>query len=280
MIPFIASLLALTVGTGIWLLIAGTRPAPDTAPRRRRSLTRNQRRQLLILAAATAAGIVLWLITGYFVAVVALPVIAWLIPHLVPRSASVPTITRLNAMEEWTRSLTGVLGAGAGIEQAIIASRSSAPAALSSEVGMLAARLQAGIPIERALESFGDDLDDPTGDILTGSLILGARRRGTGLARLLDGTAETISEDVAARRLIEADRSKPRSNARIIAIIAIVVLLGEFIFNPTYVEPYRTPIGQLLLAALGGLFLASLWWMNAATREPKSQRLLHTGGTR
>lgn len=279
MIPLTASLIALTIGAGIWVLITGAQPAPARPARSSRTLTRSQRRQILTFAVATVLGAVAWLLSGYFVALLALPAIAWIAPHLLPRSAGVPTITRLNAMEEWTRSLTGVLGAGAGIEQAIIASRASAPAALSSEVGMLAARLQAGIPIERALESFGDDLDDPTGDLLTGSLILGARRRGTGLARLLDGTAETISEDVAARRLIEADRSKPRSNARTIAIIAIVVIAGEFIFNPSYVEPYRSPIGQLLLVVLIAIFLTSLWWMNAATREPKGQRILHTGGT-
>lgn len=282
MLPLIAVLLTLVAGAGIWLLIVGSRrtvPAP-TRPKHR-ALTRPQRRQLRLALIGLVVGIVLWLLSGYIVTVLAGPVLALLAPHLIPRSTGKSTIERLNAMEEWTRSLTGLLGASAGIEQAIIASRSSAPDALKEEVGMLAARLQAGIPIERALEAFGDDLNDPTGDLLTGSLILGTRRRGSGLARLLDGTAQTISDDVAARRQIEADRAKPRSNARLIAIIATLVIAGQFLLNPGFVEPYKTPIGQIVLIALVAVFLAALWWMNLATRERPGRRLLvPSGGTR
>lgn len=282
MMPLIASLCAVVVGVGLWLVISGLRPSQSAAaPARRSHLTRSQRQQLRLLLIGVAVGLLLWIITGYLVAIIALPVLLFLAPHLIPRSTGKNTIKRLNAMEEWTRSLTGLLGASSGIEQAIIASRSSAPEALQEEIGMLAARLQAGIPIERALDTFGDDLDDPTGDLLTGSLILGTRRRGSGLARLLDGTAQTIADDVAARRQIEADRAKPRANARIIAVIAIAIIAGQFILNPAYVEPYKTPIGQIVLVVLVAVFLTGLWWMNFSSREPKGRRLLRaTGGAR
>lgn len=279
MIPAIAGLLVLVAGAGVWLVIVGIRRSDEATPRsRRRELTLSQRKQLRLALIGAGVGFLLWLITGYFVLVLAVPALALLAPHLIPRANGQSTIERLNAMEEWTRSLSGLLGASAGIEQAIIASRSSAPEALKTEIGMLAARLQTGISVERALEAFGDDLDDPTGDLLTGSLILGSRRRGSGLVKLLEGTAQTISDDVAARRQIEADRAKPRANARLIALIAIVVILGQFILNPGYVAPYQTPLGQTLLVALVALFLAALWWMNASSREPKGLRLLRPTG--
>lgn len=279
MMPTIAALIVAAAGAGLWLLVTGLRPTGNTtsAPRRRQ-ISRTQQKQLRLLLAGAAVGLLLWLLTGYFVAVLALPALAFIAPHLIPHSTGNTTIEKLNAMEEWTRSLTGLLGASSGIEQAIVASRGSAPEALKEEIGMLAARLQAGIPIERALEAFGDDLDDPTGDLLTGSLILGTRRRGSGLARLLDGTAQTISDDVAARRQIEADRAKPRANARIIAAIAILIIAGQFVLNPAYVEPYKTPLGQVVLVVLVAVFLAGLWWMNLASREPKGRRLLRSTG--
>lgn len=282
MLPTIAALLAASAGAGLWLVLAGMRPTVEATPaRRERQMSTAQRKQIRLLLIGAAAGLLLWLLTGYFVAVLALPALALIAPRLIPRSTGKSTISRLTAMEEWTRSLTGLLGAGGGIEQTIIASRSSAPEALREEIGMLAARLQAGIPIERALETFGDDLDDPTGDLLTGSLILGTRRRGPGLARLLDGTAQTISDDVAARRQIEADRAKPRANARLIAAIGIIVIVGQFVLNPAYVEPYKTPLGQVILIFLVAVFLAGLWWMNLVSREPKGRRLLRaTGGSR
>ncbi|MEE1652120.1 type II secretion system F family protein [Brachybacterium sp. J144] len=279
MIPILAALLTVVAGSAIWLLIAGLRPvaAPSSTPRRSQ-LTRPQRKQLHLIAIGLVIGLLLWILTGYIAAVIAAPILALLAPQLIPRSTEKSTIARLTAMEEWTRSLVGLLGATASIEQAIIASRSSAPKALKEEIGMLAARLQSGIPIEQALTQFGDDLDDTTGDLLTGSLILGTRRRGAGLARLLEGTAETIADDVAARRQIEADRAKPRANARFITVIAVVVIAVEFLFNPAYVEPYRTALGQIILIALVALFLAALWWMNIVARDPKGQRLLRPTG--
>ena len=54
---------------------------------------------------------------------------------------------------------------------------------------------------------FADDLDDATGDLVAANLILGARRRGGGVASVLESLAESVAADVQARRAIEADRS-------------------------------------------------------------------------
>lgn len=279
MIPFLASLSAIALILGIWLLVTGLIPQPVTEKTKRpRRLTPAQRRHGGMILTATVLGGLLWLVTGYFVALPALPALALLLPYIVPRSSEKAPIERLNALEEWTRSLSAVLGAQASLEQAIIASRASVADPIKREVGRLVARLQAGVPISTALESFADDLDDPTGDVLAGSLLLGSFRRGPGLAKVLDGAAEMISDDVASRREIEADRAKPRANARIITIIAVVVLLLLFVANPTYVEPYQTLLGQLILSVLTAAFLASLWWMNMASRTPKGRRILRTTG--
>ena len=274
----IAAVLTLVAGIGTWLIITGTRPSTSPPSRRRPSLSTLQRKQRAALVLALVLGIILWLITGFIVTVIAVPVLVYITPHLLPHSTGKHAIARLDAMAEWTRSLSGLLGASAAIEPAIIASRNSAPAALREDIRMLAARLEAGVPIERALTHFGDDLADPTGDILTGALLLGSRHRGAGLTRILTGTAQTIADDVAARRQIEADRAKPRSTARLITVIAVAVIAAEFILNPTYVEPYQSPLGQIILIVLVAVFLAALWWMNAITREPKGQRFLSSAG--
>ena len=85
-------------------------------------------------------------------------------------------------------------------------------------------RLRARWATEDALRAFADDLDDATGDVIAANLILGARRRGAGLASVLDGLAESVAADVRARREIEADRAKPRATARWVTIITVSVL--------------------------------------------------------
>ena len=55
-------------------------------------------------------------------------------------------------------------------------------------------------------------------------LILGAQRRGPGLAAVLDDLAATVAEEVRIRRGIEADRAKPRTTARWVTILTLAVL--------------------------------------------------------
>jgi tight adherence protein B len=72
-------------------------------------------------------------------------------------------------------------------------------------------RLRARWSTEDALRAFADDLDDATGDVVAANLILGARRRGAGLASVLDALAESVAADVRARR---RDRGRPGQTAR------------------------------------------------------------------
>ena len=87
------------------------------------------------------------------------------------------------------------------------------------------ARLRARWYTEEAIRAFADDLDDATGDLIAANLILAARRRGPGLATVLEGLAESVADDVRDRRQIEADRAKPRTTARWVTIITVVVLV-------------------------------------------------------
>ena len=113
---------------------------------------------------------------------------------------------------------------------------------------------------EDALRAFADELDDATGDLITGNLILAARRRGRGVANVLDALAESVASDVRARREIESDRAKPRSTARWVTIITIGVL-AFLAITGEYVAPYGSPFGQVLLTLLLALYVATLIWM-------------------
>ena len=275
LVPGIAGAL---IVAGILAALVGLRPAPErhapaTQPLRRIQISRRTR---LMIVIGLGIGLVGWLVTGWALALVIGPVAVIGLPLLLAPPPSATQIVRLEAMEEWTRSLAGVLTVGVGLEQALVATLRSTPGPISAEVRRLVARLRARWDTEAALRAFADELDDSTGDLIAANLILGARRRGAGLASVLEGLAESVAADVRARRQVEADRAKPRSTARWVTIISVSVLVILAI-SGTYVAPYRSPFGQVLLIVLLSAYVATLIWMRRmANGRPLPRFLEHT----
>lgn len=265
------------VALGLLGVVIGLRPTaipsrePTAAGRRRAP----DRRTRILLLTGGALGLVGWLITGWILALVIAPVAVIGLPVLLSAPPAATQIARLEAMEEWTRSLSGVLTVGIGLEQALVATLRSTPAPIADEVNRLVTRLRARWDTEKALRAFADELDDATGDLIAANLILGARRRGAGLASVLEGLAESVGADVRARRQVEADRAKPRATARWVTLISASVLV-VLALSGTYVEPYRTPVGQVLLVLLLSAYVATLVWMRRMAAGKPLPRVLAT----
>lgn len=277
----LAALAGAMIAGGILGIIAGLRPAsiPETKwasyPSglwRRRWVVVSPARRWATLA-ALVAGVVVAAVTGWMIAIVILPVAVLGMPILLASPGDTGRIDKLDGIAEWTRNLSGVLVAGQGLEQALTASLRSCPDAIRPEVAALVARLRSRWPTEAALRAFADDLDDATGDLVAAALVLGSRKRGPGLAGILTGLAESAAADVRARRQIEADRAKPRTIARLVTLLSagaltVLALTGSFL------EPYRTPLGQLILLVLLAAYTASLVWLKKAAHSPPPARFL------
>ena len=279
MTPFIAAFAAMTIIGGLLLIAAGARPTPEGPARPPTSL----RRRLLAgrtdprvhAVAGLLAGVLVFAVSGWFIAVLVGPLAAVGVPYLLA-PAQGAGIERLDAMAEWTRSLAGVLTVGMGLEQALIATQRSTPEPIRPDVDRLVVRLRARWTTEAAVRGFADDLDDATGDLIAAALILGSRRRGAGLAAVLNGLAESVAAEVRVRRQIEADRARPRSNARRITLITLAVIAGLFLLSPTYMSPYASPAGQVLLAVLLACFIGALLWLRSAATDRPLPRFLGT----
>ena len=273
LVPALAG--ALVVG-GLIALVVGLRPSPvverPSRPRQVRTIAKQTR---MLLLGGFAAGVVAFLVTGWVLALLVVPAAFVGLPILLSSSSAAQRIERLEAMEEWTRSLAGVLTVGVGLEQALVTTLRSTPAAISPEVTRLVARLRARWVTEDALRAFADELDDATGDLVAANLILGARRRGAGLASVLEGLAESVAADVRARRQVEADRAKPRATARWVTLISVGVLVILAV-SGTYVKPYQSPLGQVILVALLAMYVATLIWMKRMAIGRAMPRFLST----
>lgn len=287
MIPFLATISAIAVMVGAAMLIQGLRKTPvvQSRPTRRRRNTGldglfagdspTARRNRVLFIVGLAVGALIALLSGWLIALVVVPAALVGIPMLLMAGEGKRSISRIEAMEEWSRSLAGVLGAGVGLEQAIQATLSrSTPAPIRSEVATLVARLRARWTTTAALRAFADDLDDATGDTIVAGLLLAADRRGNGLSLMLEATAERAAEDVRNRRRIEADRAKPRATARWVTIITVVVLGLMAILSGDYIAPYGSPLGQIILTILLSAYVASLLWMRQMAKGEDAPRFL------
>lgn len=288
MTTLLAALAGAMIVGGILLGIYGMmlRPVPPpkpTRPPRTGRLVRSWRGlsawQRWASIAALLAGVVIMVATGWVIAVPILPAAVLGLPALLMVTSADRQIARMDAIAEWTRNLAGVLTAGQGIEAAIQASLRSAPDAIRLEVGRLVGRMRSRWSTEQALRAFADDLGDATGDLVCAALILGAARRGDGLARVLHDLAESVSADVRGRRLIEADRAKPRASARMVTLLSIGALVF-FGLGGRFFAPYSTPLGQLILLTLLTCYGLLLWWLRRMAESQPASRFLGSHANR
>ncbi|WP_354643307.1 type II secretion system F family protein [Kitasatospora camelliae] len=226
------------------------------------------------LGAALVGAPLGWLATGIPLVAVLVGAAVFGLPWLFAATRpDTRRIERLEALAEWTQRLADVLLLGVGLNQAVVTSRRTAPAALETEIADLAARLQARWRPEDALRAFGDQLADATADKVLAALLLRAGDSGPGLARALADLADSVREEVRQRRAIEADRAKHRTTIRwLVGIILLVVVAGSF--NTSYTAPYTGVVGQVVLGVVAVAFVLVIAWMRSLAAHTPLPRLL------
>jgi Flp pilus assembly protein TadB len=281
----IALVIAFGMSGGLVLLVdsmtGGTvaaGPPPALSRRLRRLLNgRTQQNQAtyrlkITVIIATVTGT--WLLTGLPVLGAIAGITVFGVPWLLSvGSDAVKAIERLEAVEAWTRHLSGRVAVGYGLLQAISLTARTAPALITPEVRALAARLQAGWQPRNALVAFAESLDDTTSDMVVLALLGHLSERGERLTNVLDDQAESIAAEVVKRREVYAKRAEARLVIRVITAVTVLMLLGGFAV-PAYTQPYRTPRGQVLLALFAFLCIAVMRWVRHLGRSTRGPRLL------
>jgi tight adherence protein B len=239
----------------------------------RRPIGRAGRRRDATLLTGILVGLGVATLSGWLIAIVAIPVLALGLPYLLalPKPRDVDL---LEALDRWVRSLTATLTTGKSVTDAIRVSRRTAPSSIAEEIGVLVARLNNRWQTQDALLRFADDLDSPDADAVVAALILAANRGTNGASATLHALADSIQAQLKGRRAIERERSKPYVVVRQVTVISLTTLAAVLVLNPQFFEPYRTPIGQLILSVLVCLYLGSLVLMRRRAQQHPRQRIL------
>jgi len=269
-------LLGAVVGAGVLLVVIGMSErdddAPVTASRSLRDRIQGNARRALF---GVGAGLLILLLTGWPVLGIAVGLLVWFAPMLFGGVASEKrAMAKLEGLAAWTESLRDTIAGAVGLEQAIPATAYAASPAIRPALIRLTDRLRVRTNLPTALQGFADDLDDPSADLIVAALILNARLRGPGLRDVLTSLARSARADLDMRRRVAASRSSTRRSVQIVIGVTVAFVLGLAIFNRSYVEPYSSPVGQVVLVVVIGLFAGGFIWMRRLSEYEMPERFL------
>jgi Flp pilus assembly protein TadB len=273
--------LGAVIGAGLALLVYSLvrrEDAPVDARSRSARLARQLRDLGTRLPIGVLVGLLILLITRWPVAGIAATTLALAWPALMGGARGERRAAeRLEALAVWTESMRDTTAGSVGLEQAIIATSRTAPAPIAIELATLADRLRVRVPLPQALHRLADDLDDASADLVVAALLLNSRLRGPGLRQVLGSLSDSARAELEMRGRVMAGRAATRRSVQIVVGFTGFFVLGLVLFNPTYVEPYNHPVGQVVLLFVVFFFGAGFFWLKRLSAYDVPERFLHTG---
>src|SRR6266511_3522592 len=148
------------------------------------------------------------------------------------------SIARIEALASWTESLRDTIAGAVGLEQAIPAS------------------LRAAAPVlQWPLRSLVDRLRE-----------------------VLTSLSKSAREELDMRRRVVGQRRSTRRSVQIVVGVTLLMVVALVLFNRSYVEPYATVEGQLVLIFVLLLFAGGFVWLKRLSGFETPGRFLFGGG--
>jgi len=280
----LALLCGAVVGGSILLLVVairGTEPKESTPSFFSKSSSADQRKVLIKLGIAIGIGLIVLVVTRWLVLAVAMGALAGLADRFFGGAGEERrAIERLEALAGWTEAMRDTIAGAVGLEQAIPATAVNAAPAIKPNLNLLVDRLRIREPLPTALMRFADDLNDPSADLIVAALVLNARLRGPGLREVLTALADSAREELDVRRKVASERRSTRRSVQVVVGITLLVAAMLILFNPEYVAPYKSFVGQFVLALVIGLYTIGLVWLRRLAKIEAPERFLTGGGDR
>ena len=277
----LALLCGAVVGGAVMLLIVairGTEPRDET-PSLFRNKNAESRKNLIRIGVGIGVGLLVLVVTRWLVLAVALALLAAMADRFFGGSGEERrAIERLDALATWTEALRDTIAGAVGLERAIPATAVNASPAIKSGLNLLVDRLRIREPLPSALMRFADDLDDPSADLIVAALVLNARLRGPGLREVLSALADSAREELDVRRKVAAERRSTRRSVQVVVAVTLIMAACLVLFNPTYMAPYTSFIGQVVLLVVIALYALGLLWLRRLAKIEVPERFLISSG--
>lgn len=269
----IALLAGMVAASGLLLMVSGARKVP-VAPARERSRKTieppSPGRVLLVLG--VSLGVLAF--TRWPVAAIGAGIgVAMLASASAKNRLKVDAGAKAEALATWAEMLRDATGTPRGIEGVLVATASTAPEEIKPHVEALAQRLPYE-PLDYALDGLARDLDHPLGDMMVAALRLSANTGGRQIRSVLNDLVMVAREEARMHSRVEVARSRPRAQMRILMVMMGIAVSVLTLLASDYLEPYGTPLGQLVLIFIGLCWAGSLWLMARLGQTRQVERFL------
>jgi Flp pilus assembly protein TadB len=263
-------------GAALFLAVVALYGVPARRPGAAPSRLGRLRREAFSLrgAIAVVTGILVLLLTRWVAAGVGAGLLAYHFRSLSGAGSERLAIARLEGLATWTESLRDTIAGAVGLEQAIPASTRIAAPAIREPLIRLVDRLHTRVPMPDALRLFARDLDDASADLIIAALIINSRLRGPGLRDLLGALSRSVREELDMRRKVTAERRSTRRSVVIVIAVSVGMAFILALIDRSFLAPYNTPFGQVVLAFIAGLYAVGILWLRRLARFESPQRML------
>ncbi|MEM9654589.1 MAG: hypothetical protein AAGA65_21035 [Actinomycetota bacterium] len=280
----------LAIAFGLWLAVQAARGtvvvgggrSTEAAPPSRFTRSGMNPRTPLFVAGGVVVSLAIIVATRLVVAGLSAGVAVVLVPHVIQaRLDREQAIAKMRGASEFVEAIRGSLGAGSGLEAAIIESAQRPPEALAPELTAFVEYVRLPeVTTEQALHQLAEDAAEPAIDLLVGSLLAALRGAAGDMGQLFERIADQGRAFADTRATTQAERAKVEFQTRILSLLVVGVALLSVVVSPDLTSAYDASfLGQLRLLIPAVVFGLGWWWLVRMNRVESLYRFQLRGVT-
>lgn len=286
----IAAGCGLAIAFGLWLaiqairgqIVVGAGPSKEQAAPSRFSGTGKRTYSPLFLITGVVVALAIIVATQLPVAGIAAGLAVVLVPQVIQAKLDrEQAIAKMRGASEFVEAIRGSLGAGSGLEAAIIESAQRPPEALAPELTAFVDYVRLPeVTTEEALHQLAEDAAEPAIDLLVGSLLAALRGAAGDMGQLFERIADQGRAFADTRALTQAERAKVEFQTKVLSLLVVGVALLSVVVSPDLTSAYDASfLGQFRLLIPALIFGFGWWWLVKMNRVESLYRFQLRGVT-
>lgn len=280
----------LAIAFGLWLgiqairgrVVVGARSTGESRAPSRFAGGGTNARTPLFLGAGVVVGLAIIVATKLVIAGFAAGLAVVMIPKVIQAKLDrEQAIAKMRGASEFVEAIRGSLGAGSGLEAAIIESAQRPPQALAPELTAFVEYVRLPeVTTEQALHQLADDAAEPAIDLLVGSLLAALRGAAGDMGQLFERIADQGRAFAETRALTQAERAKVEFQTKVLSLLVVGVALLSVVVSPDLTSAYDASfVGQFRLLIPALIFGFGWWWLVRMNRVESLYRFELRGVT-